>query len=40
VLCAVQTIQRNDVVVELDDRPSDPQFYRIARVAWLNASRV
>jgi hypothetical protein len=32
-------VQRNDVVIELDDRPNDPQMLRVSRVAWLNSRR-
>jgi hypothetical protein len=35
----LQTVQRNDAVIELDERPSDPQMMRLNRVAWLNTRR-
>lgn len=34
-----QSIQRNDVLVELDVDPGNPQFFRMSRVAWLNTRR-
>jgi len=32
----VNSIQRNDIVIELDGRPNDPVMYRASKIAWIN----